>query len=299
MEAHPDQGFVRLALPLLMAWAGMKLTSAQRSVLDCLAIECWGFGRKGYQCNLTGAEIARRTGITKRGANKALSELHDAGVINRDGRDIEIQRTVPDAERPRVQAWYRRMRGTDVPDRVDVPDDAGTDSPQRGTTVPDAHKGTRAEIDKTLSSSKTNRATKPKPRNDDDDQQKQVLKGLAHSLAGMVSSSTGQSEAEVLAQLRTLQAGSWSALSLAMAQILVAIDNRQVKPASVRQLVAHALNNPESYPAVNPAVVLTAVMVRDKAKAEQQARQRSVDDALAAVMRQQANERLKKSEIQG
>lgn len=286
MEAHPDQGFVRLALPLLMAWAGMKLSPALRSVLDCLAIECWGFGRKGYECELTGAEIARRVGITKRGANKALDELERRELISRDGRRITLVPVVPVEVRGQVNAWYGRLRGTGVPLAPENATQGGTAVPEKGTAVPPRTNKERARAEKDLKqSSYTPNSLKQPASGVLDDDAKRRLKGLAHALAETVHGRGGPDVPALLAELRQV-AGTPAELAQAMAQVLLALDaNQSLRPRSLRQLVAHAMHNPEQYPQASPDEVLLAYeRLRESRNAEAEQRRRR-DAALAADLR--------------
>lgn len=287
LKAHvKQQGHVRLSLPLLMAWSRMKLSGAQRAVLDCLAVECWAFGRAGYECQLTGAEIGRRIDITKRGANKALDELQALQLIEREGRTIRLVPVVPASARAGVEDWYRRVAGTAVPEVDDSSEHAGTNVPERGTTVPSGHKGTRARrSDLTPSSSNTDSNPVREAHDDDEKLLRSQLRSLAHALAALVAARGGGSVEQVLAELRQV-AGPTAELVRAFAQVIVAIDDGRVQPKSLRALVGHAVNNPGDYPPVEPVKLLQALRI----KAEQAERvleeRKKLDAVLAADLRQ-------------
>src|SRR5690606_39264799 len=87
VDSHPDEGFTRLALRLQLAWACAGLSGVARSVLDALAIDCWGLGRKGYESELRPSQIASRIDKSKRQVNDAIKSLEAAGFVVRQSNN--------------------------------------------------------------------------------------------------------------------------------------------------------------------------------------------------------------------
>lgn len=288
LKAHvKQQGHVRLSLPLLMAWSRMKLSGAQRAVLDCLAVECWAFGRAGYECQLTGAEIGRRIDITKRGANKALDELQALQLIEREGRTIRLVPVVPASARAGVEDWYRRVAGTAVPEVDDSSQHAGTAVPERGTTVPSGHKGTRARrSDLTPSSSNTD--SKPVRERGDDDEKllRSQLRELAHHLVELAAKAGSAGGAEqCLHELRGVQ-GALPELARAFSQAILAISDKGARPRNLQAFVGHILSHPDDYPPVEPRRLLQVLRIKAEQAERELEERKKLDAVLAADLRQ-------------
>lgn len=289
MDAHPDDGFTRLALPLHMAWAAARLSGVARAVLDVLAIDCWAMGRRGYVSELRPLHIAGRIGASKRQVNDAVRDLVAKGFVRRvPGGRLELVPRVPEDLVEQVQAWYRRTLGGNPPTRrpessrvggnpptpereTAHPDDpVGGKPPEVGGKPPSRLKKERAREDQInyLTSSSIN----PEFEKADDDGFEQQppkelvgrwLKGLLPELARAIAGQTRTNREETLEKLLSVQGPPYG-LAKAAAALLTAIEAQgfQVRQSPAGVLV-HALKNPNEYPHADPGEVL-AKLIRQR-----------------------------------
>ncbi|MEE9312194.1 MAG: hypothetical protein V3V10_07240 [Planctomycetota bacterium] len=325
-KADLEDGFARISVTLLHAWALLKLSDCAKSCLMILVADTWAVGvrKPGYMSSLNRYALSKKLKLTfgRTSVYESVEKLKKADVVIQDQDGLlginpdvlsshshELTDEVKHLNLTRRSVLYSGK--PDVPEKQysglpdndcgtpehDPPDYSGTPHGKSGKPYvnsgkPEQYPSTDARARRDLDDESIIR---PKGKADfrdlPDADLIDIINRLATEFVPLVHKATMKPKDQILAELKSIRLPKAKFVE-GLAIALVLARHGTMPKSSLPGMIANAGNTPQNYPPVDPLKLLAEI---DSAKTEQAERQKRSDATHQAYLEKRKLERIERA----